>query len=203
MLWQVLGRGCNVWMSPPPFDHTKLMVIDGAWAMFGSGNWDERSMRLNFEFNVETYDRDLASRLDAHVQAGRLGGVAAAQHADAAAQAVGDVDGVVGGDEDLLGLAAHLHLGHQRFGAGVGLRAKFERLAKPLARLLGLAPHMREHGKVAHLHGDGADLALPAQDQAVERAAHHAAFEFRTGAIQLALRSRDGLLALELGGQRA
>jgi cardiolipin synthase len=67
MLWQVLGRGCNVWMSPPPFDHTKLLVVDGAWAMFGSGNWDDRSMRLNFEFNVETYDRDLAARLDAHV----------------------------------------------------------------------------------------------------------------------------------------
>jgi len=32
--------------------------------MFGSGNWDERSMRLNFEFNVETYDAALAARLD-------------------------------------------------------------------------------------------------------------------------------------------
>jgi cardiolipin synthase len=67
LLWQVLGRGCNVWMSPPPFDHTKLIVVDGAWAMFGSGNWDDRSMRLNFEFNVETYDRDLATFLDRHV----------------------------------------------------------------------------------------------------------------------------------------
>jgi cardiolipin synthase len=64
MLWQVLERGCRVWMSPPPFDHTKLMVVDGAWALFGSGNWDERSMRLNFEFNVEAHDRDLAGRLD-------------------------------------------------------------------------------------------------------------------------------------------
>jgi cardiolipin synthase len=67
MLWQVLGRGCNVWMSPPPFDHTKLMVVDRAWALFGSGNWDDRSMRLNFEFNVETYDRGLAARLDDHI----------------------------------------------------------------------------------------------------------------------------------------
>ena len=67
MLWQVLGRGCDVWMSPPPFDHTKLMVIDRAWALFGSGNWDDRSMRLNFEFNVETYDRGLAARLDDHI----------------------------------------------------------------------------------------------------------------------------------------
>jgi len=67
MLWQVLGRGCNVWMSPPPFDHTKLMVVDGRWALFGSGNWDDRSMRLNFEFNVETYDRELAERLDRQI----------------------------------------------------------------------------------------------------------------------------------------
>jgi len=71
-LWQVLGRGCRVWTSAPPFDHTKLMVVDGEWAMFGSGNLDERSMRLNFEFNVETFDRDLCGRLDAHV-AGVIG----------------------------------------------------------------------------------------------------------------------------------
>ena len=69
LLWQVLGRGCNVWMSPPPFDHTKLMVVDGAWALFGSGNWDDRSMRLNFEFNVETYDRELAGILDRQIAA--------------------------------------------------------------------------------------------------------------------------------------
>jgi cardiolipin synthase A/B len=67
MLWQVLGRGCKVWMSPPPFDHTKLMAVDGAWAMFGSGNWDDRSMRLNFEFNVETYDRTVAGQIDRHI----------------------------------------------------------------------------------------------------------------------------------------
>ena len=68
MLWQVLGRGCRVWLSPPPFEHTKLMVVDSAWAMFGSGNWDDRSMRLNFEFNVETYDRDFAGGLDARIR---------------------------------------------------------------------------------------------------------------------------------------
>ena len=36
-------------------------------AMFGSGNWDDRSMRLNFEFNVETYDRNLAGSLDRRI----------------------------------------------------------------------------------------------------------------------------------------
>jgi len=67
LLWQVLSRGCRVWMSPPPFDHTKLMVVDSAWSLFGSGNWDERSMRLNFEFNTESYDRQLAEKLHHHI----------------------------------------------------------------------------------------------------------------------------------------
>jgi cardiolipin synthase len=62
MLWQVLERGCRVWMSPPPFDHTKLMVVDRTWVLFGSGNWDPRSLRLNFEFDVECYDDQLAGK---------------------------------------------------------------------------------------------------------------------------------------------
>jgi cardiolipin synthase A/B len=62
-LWQVLERGCRVWLSPPPFDHTKLMLVDGLWSLIGSGNWDPRSLRLNFEFNVECYDRDFADAL--------------------------------------------------------------------------------------------------------------------------------------------
>jgi cardiolipin synthase len=63
LLWQVLERGCRVWMSPPPFDHTKLMVIDRTWVLLGSGNWDPRSLRLNFEFDVEVYDRELAANV--------------------------------------------------------------------------------------------------------------------------------------------
>jgi len=68
-LWQVLQRGCRIWLSPPPFDHTKVMVVDGVWSLVGSANWDARSLRLNFEFNVECYDRDLAGRLSALVRA--------------------------------------------------------------------------------------------------------------------------------------
>lgn len=64
LLWQVLERGCRVWASPPPFDHTKLLIVDGSWAMVGSANWDARSLRLNFEFNVECYGRDLAASLE-------------------------------------------------------------------------------------------------------------------------------------------
>jgi cardiolipin synthase len=66
-LWQILERGCRVWLTPPPFDHSKLMLVDRSWMLFGSGNWDARSLRLNFEFNVECYDPELARRLDAFV----------------------------------------------------------------------------------------------------------------------------------------
>lgn len=58
----VIDKGCRVWFTPPPFDHSKLMVVDGAWTLLGSGNWDARSLRLNFELNLECFDRDLAAR---------------------------------------------------------------------------------------------------------------------------------------------
>lgn len=66
-LWQVLQRGCRVWYTPPPFDHTKLMITDGVWTLFGSSNWDPRSLRLNFEFDVECYDPDVSAALQALV----------------------------------------------------------------------------------------------------------------------------------------
>ncbi|MHB8900297.1 MAG: phospholipase D-like domain-containing protein [Thermoguttaceae bacterium] len=68
LLWQVLERGCRVWLSPAPFDHTKLMLVDNLWTLLGSANWDPRSLRLNFEFNVECHDRDLATTLTGLVQ---------------------------------------------------------------------------------------------------------------------------------------
>jgi cardiolipin synthase len=64
---QVLEAGCHVWLSPEPFDHTKLLLVDDSWVFFGSGNWDPRSYRLNFEFNVEVYDRELAGRMGTFV----------------------------------------------------------------------------------------------------------------------------------------
>jgi cardiolipin synthase len=63
LLWQLLEHDCKIYASPPPFDHTKLMVVDGVWSLFGSTNWDPRSLRLNFEFNVECYDAGLGRSL--------------------------------------------------------------------------------------------------------------------------------------------
>ncbi len=64
---QVLGHGCRVWLTGKPFDHTKLMIVDDCWTFLGSSNWDPRSLRLNFEFNVECYDPELATNLAARV----------------------------------------------------------------------------------------------------------------------------------------
>ena len=66
--WQVLERGCRIWLTPPPFDHSKLMLVDSCWALLGSANWDSRSLRLNFEYNLECYDVDLAKRLERLIQ---------------------------------------------------------------------------------------------------------------------------------------
>jgi cardiolipin synthase len=63
-LWQVLEHGCRIWERPGRFDHSKLMLVDAEWALFGSANWDARSLRLNFELNVEAYCRDLGGRLE-------------------------------------------------------------------------------------------------------------------------------------------
>ena len=62
--WQVLERGCHLWLTPPPFDHSKLMTVDGHWVLLGSANWDARSLRLNFELNVECYDRTFAQEME-------------------------------------------------------------------------------------------------------------------------------------------
>jgi cardiolipin synthase len=62
-LWQLLQTGVRIFRRPPPFVHTKLMVVDGRWVLLGSANLDPRSFRLNFEFNIEVYDREMAAGL--------------------------------------------------------------------------------------------------------------------------------------------
>jgi cardiolipin synthase len=71
-LWQVLERGCRVWLVPGTFDHSKLLLVDGMWTLFGSANWDARSLRLNFEFDVECYSEQLGQRLESLVESKRV-----------------------------------------------------------------------------------------------------------------------------------
>lgn len=64
LLDDLASSGCNIWKSSGPFDHAKIMTVDSAWSLIGSANWDPRSLRLNFEFNLECYDGRLADQLD-------------------------------------------------------------------------------------------------------------------------------------------
>ena len=74
MLWEILMRGVKVHYQPPPFNHTKLFVVDGYYSLIGSTNWDPRSLRLNFELQVEVYGEDFASPLIDHIdRAARAG----------------------------------------------------------------------------------------------------------------------------------
>jgi cardiolipin synthase len=74
MWWQVLERNCHVWLTPPPFDHSKLMIVDNHWVLLGSANWDARSLRLNFELNVECYGRIFAQEMEEKIIAKKLAG---------------------------------------------------------------------------------------------------------------------------------
>jgi len=65
---QVLRDGIRLWLTPSPFDHSKLFVVDDYWASIGSSNWDPRSLRLNFEFNLECHDEVLGASLIDHVR---------------------------------------------------------------------------------------------------------------------------------------
>ncbi len=60
----LLQRGVRIFESAPPFDHSKIFTVDGKWACIGSTNWDPRSLRLNFEFDLACFDEPLAQGLN-------------------------------------------------------------------------------------------------------------------------------------------
>jgi cardiolipin synthase A/B len=67
----LVKKGVRILLTPPPFDHSKLMVVDDRWSLFGSANWDARSLVLHFEMNVECYDANLAAKLGQLIEAKR------------------------------------------------------------------------------------------------------------------------------------
>jgi cardiolipin synthase len=67
-LEELLQEGCRIYLTPPPFDHSKIMLVDHLWVLLGSANWDSRSLALNFEFNMECYDVQLAETMGTILQ---------------------------------------------------------------------------------------------------------------------------------------
>jgi len=63
MLWELLYQDIHVYYQPPPFVHSKLFVIDDKYTLIGSSNWDSRSLRLNFELEVEIFGAEFARQI--------------------------------------------------------------------------------------------------------------------------------------------
>ena len=58
---RLMESGIEFYEYQPTMMHAKTMVVDNAWSMFGSANFDNRSLELNDELNVATDDRGLAA----------------------------------------------------------------------------------------------------------------------------------------------
>jgi len=68
LLWELVSHGVRVWYQPPPFVHSKLMLVDDGYALIGSANLDPRSLRLNFEFDLEVFDTGFNRQLSLHAE---------------------------------------------------------------------------------------------------------------------------------------
>jgi len=70
-LFELLEHQVEVYFQPPPFVHSKLLLIDDEYALVGSANIDPRSLRLNFEFNVEIFSDESIDELCEHFDQSR------------------------------------------------------------------------------------------------------------------------------------
>jgi cardiolipin synthase len=59
---QFLRQGIELYEYQPSMMHAKVLVADGVWSMFGSANFDNRSLELNDELNLAVSNRALAAR---------------------------------------------------------------------------------------------------------------------------------------------
>lgn len=63
LLWELLLYDVEIRYQPPPFSHAKLFVVDQCYAQVGSANLDPRSLRLNFELNLELFSGETVRHL--------------------------------------------------------------------------------------------------------------------------------------------
>jgi len=68
---QLLHDDCRIWRAAGAFDHSKLISIDNRWAYIGSSNIDTRSLRLNFELDLEIPDRQFAECISRRIEMSR------------------------------------------------------------------------------------------------------------------------------------
>jgi cardiolipin synthase len=61
----LLESGVAIQEYQPAMMHAKVLIVDGAWSVVGSTNFDNRSFGLNDEVNVAILQPELAARLEA------------------------------------------------------------------------------------------------------------------------------------------
>lgn len=61
---ELLAEGVRLYEYRPTMMHAKTLVVDGVWAMVGTLNFDNRSMVLNDEVGLLTWDRGLGQELE-------------------------------------------------------------------------------------------------------------------------------------------
>ena len=59
---RLMQAGIELYEYQPTMMHAKVLVVDNVWNMFGSANFDNRSLELNDELNVAVSSRDVAAR---------------------------------------------------------------------------------------------------------------------------------------------
>ncbi|MDD5704845.1 MAG: cardiolipin synthase [Kiritimatiellae bacterium] len=74
---EMLTAGVRLDLRRPPFMHSKFMLVDDRIAMLGTANFDNRSLKLNYETNLLVFDPDFVSTfkrlvLDDYALADRL-----------------------------------------------------------------------------------------------------------------------------------
>ncbi|MFT5471584.1 MAG: cardiolipin synthase [Verrucomicrobiales bacterium] len=64
----LIEAGCQIFETEGEFDHSKIFIVDGLFFSIGSANWDDRSLRLNYEFNVVGFESRLCEKLTAKLE---------------------------------------------------------------------------------------------------------------------------------------
>ena len=59
---ELLKAGAKIYEYQPTMVHVKLMIVDDIFVSVGSGNFDNRSIRLNDEANLDVLDRNFAAQ---------------------------------------------------------------------------------------------------------------------------------------------
>ncbi len=61
---KLLRAGARIFEYKPAMIHAKILLVDGAWSVVGSTNFDNRSFGLNDEVNLAAFDEAFTQRLE-------------------------------------------------------------------------------------------------------------------------------------------